>query len=186
MVVGNKSIKNFLLKIFGFYIFWLFADYFLSRHWILFNKLWTFGYHIFLKIIHGGSIFFLENFLGADIVSSYNAIAIVGTFGIIIGNNCVGFGLTYGFVALIVSFPGQIKNKLWFIPLGIGLISILNITRIVLLVLSNTKENSLGGVEYHELFNNIIYILIFLMWIFWINFTQPKKEVSSVKIKDKP
>jgi exosortase/archaeosortase family protein len=114
--------------------------------------------------------------MGYETISGYNSLAIVGSYGVIIGNPCVGFGLTYGFSALIISYPGPWKKKLWFIPAGAAFISAINIARVVSLITSSYKIGSFVEMEQHDLFNNLIYIVIFLLWVVWVKFIVDRKK----------
>ena len=183
MINGTKSINAFIAKIFGFYAFWLISEFYLSHEWSFYNRVWTYFYHIFLQIIHGGSVFVLENLMNQDVVSNYNALAIVGSYGMIIGNNCVGFGLTYAFAALIVSYPGPWKLKLAFIPIGAAFIAIINIIRIVVMTKTAVTSGVAERIENHDLFNNIIYVIIFLLWMIWVRIIGKKtKEKDQERI----
>jgi exosortase/archaeosortase family protein len=116
--------------------------------------------------------------LGYDFVSGYNSLAIIGSYGVIIGNHCVGFGLSYGFGALIYSYPGPSTKKLWFIPLGIFIILLINSTRVIALCTEVLKTGSFLKIEPHDLFNNLIYIIIFLLWVLWIKFFNKSPQES--------
>ncbi len=163
----TKSLNTFLFKVFAFYLFWLISENYLSHKLTFYGSLWNFFYHIFLKSVLAVSKIGLS-LLGYDFVSGYNSLAIVGSYGVIIGNPCVGFGLSYGFTALIVSYPGSWTKKLWFIPLGVFTILIINSARIIALTAGIFKTGSFMQMESHDLFNNVIYIFIFLLWLIWI------------------
>ena len=163
----TKGINTFLFKVFAFYLFWLISENYLSHKLTFYSSLWTFFYHIFLKSVLGVSKIGLA-LLGYDFVSGYNSLAIVGSYGVIIGNPCVGFGLSYGFTALIVSYPGPWIKKLWFIPLGVFVILIINSSRVIALTTEVLKTGSFMQMEPHDLFNNLIYVCIFLLWFLWI------------------
>ena len=173
-----KSLNLFLAKIFGFYLFWLVSENFLSHELVIYNKLWSYFYHIFLQIVHGGSELVLQ-LQGYETISGYNSLAILGSYGVIIGNPCVGFGLTYGFCALIISYPGPWKQKLWFIPVGAAFISAINIARVVTLITSSYKIGGFVKMEQHDLFNNMIYIVIFVLWVVWVKFIVGRKKKAT-------
>ena len=184
MIGGTKSINIFIAKIFGFYAFWLLSEFYLSHEFDFYQRVWIYIYHIFLKIIHTGSVFVLDNIMNLDVVHTYNAVAIVGSYGVIIGNNCVGFGLSYAFAALIASYPGPWKLKLAFIPLGIAFIALINIIRIVFLTKTALTAGIFERIENHELFNNIIYVIIFLLWMVWVRIIERKNK--AIKNQDPP
>ncbi len=169
MEAKTRSLNTFLFVIFGFYLFWLISENFLSHKVMFYNTLWTFLYHIFLKLLLISSKIGLS-ILGYEYVSGYNSLAIVGSYGVIIGNHCVGFGLSYGFAALIISYPGPWIKKLWYVPLGMLAILIINSSRVIALCTDVLKTGGFVKMEAHDLFNNIIYVCIFLLWLIWIKF----------------
>lgn len=73
------------------------------------------------------------------------------------------------FVSFVLAFYGKFKTTLLFILSGTLLIYILNVVRIalltVLLFCYPEKEHLLHGV----LFPLIIYGLVFVLWVFWVN-----------------
>lgn len=168
----NKELNIFLLKIFVFYLFWLLSENYLYYESPFYSRFWSFLYHILLVVVRSGSALVLE-WLGYEIVTGYNVMAIVGSYGVVIGNNCLGLGLSLSFIALIVSYPGPWKKKLWYIPLGLLVILAANIARVVSIILTLYRHNKITGMEQHDLFNNIIYIMIFLMWLLWVQVILP-------------
>jgi exosortase/archaeosortase family protein len=174
--VGNaKSINIFLAKIFGFYFFWLVSDAYLSHQFVFYNSFWLGFYHILLTILSKSSVFILE-LIGYQTIHDYRGIAILGSYGVIIGNHCVGFGLIYGVFSLFSAYPAPLKLKLWFIPLSMLLVMFSNIIRVITLVISSNKNANFIDIEQHDLFNYIIYILVFILWIIWIQFLIPKNK----------
>lgn len=178
METSSKAINLFLIKIFGFYLFWLVSDNFLIYHIDIYKDIWAFNYHIFLKALQWSSIGVLEA-MGYELVHGYNSLAILGSYGVIIGNPCVGFGLTYGFASLIIAYPGPLKSKLWFIPLGALLILAINTTRVVFLAKQTFASGTFVQMEAHDLFNNLIYIVIFILWVVWVQFILKKKPATA-------
>ena len=62
-------------------------------------------------------------------------IGIDGSNGVWVGSNCNAITLFSLFAVFILAFPGNQKNKIWFIPAGILCIHLLNILRVVALAL---------------------------------------------------
>lgn len=93
---------------------------------------------------------------------------------IYIKNFCLGIDMMFVFAALIVSFPGKWLNRLWFIPLGLLGIQIINIGRIVGMSLSWIIVDRGAFVDHHDVFNTIAVIFIFFMFTFWVR--QHKKK----------
>jgi len=132
-----------------------------------------------LEVVNNSSTFFLER-LGYSIVSDYRSIAIVGSFGVVIGNHCVGFGLSFACFALFTSYPAPTKLKLWFVPLSVFFIVLVNILRVVALTIFIYKDPNVNSAEQHDLFNYMIYLLVFVLWIVWIQFIVPTKQKKPI------
>jgi exosortase/archaeosortase family protein len=177
-VGGSRSINLFLAKIFGLSFFWLISENWLSHISVLYNHIWIYFYHVLLVILLKLSVF-VFSFTNYSILHGYDTISIVGSAGVRIGNPCVGFGLLFGFFALIVSYPAPWKKKLWFIPLGSFLIIFINVIRIVSLTISQYKNGDFMKLEQHDFYNYIVYALIFILWVVWVKFVVPESDVFS-------
>ncbi|MCX6279327.1 MAG: exosortase/archaeosortase family protein [Bacteroidetes bacterium] len=101
---------------------------------------------------------------------------------------CFGVKITGVFIALIVVFPGKALHKLWFISAGVILIQIFNVLRfsgLVMIVfhypiavISNFNLFNLG-IGYHEIFNMVLYLVIFGLFFLWINvFGLPRRKMK--------
>ena len=93
---------------------------------------------------------------------------------IYIKNFCLGIDMMFVLTSLIVSFPGKWLDRLWFIPLGIVGIQLINIGRIVGMSLSWIILDRGAFVDHHDVFNTIAVIFIFIMFTFWVK--RYKKE----------
>ena len=170
-----SELKFFLLKLFGFYFFWLVSSHFLSYKFAFFSRIWLFFYHIFLKSASFITISFLK-FFDYDFVHSYRQFALIGSPGIIVDNPCVGFGLTFMFWSLIISYPGKKISKFFVIIIGTIILVLTNGIRMFVLVTGIKFNLDINPVEIHDLFNNIIYIIIFMIWFVWINYFNKTNE----------
>lgn len=176
-----RSINIFLAKIFLFFFAWLIADHWLSHDVVWFHYFWTYFYHILLVVLNNVSSWVLE-LIGYEVVSNYRSVAILGSYGVVVGNHCVGFGLSYGFSSLIISYPGPFLKKLWFVPAGVALIMAANITRLVVLAISVNNKGGFVELDQHDFFNYIVYGLIFLMWVVWVQFIVPPAKNQSKQV----
>ena len=80
---------------------------------------------------------------------------------------CTGLKQAYIFVCIIAFYRGTLKNKLWFIPLGLLVVYLFNIFRIVAIT-ALIKENPEWFYILHEhVFKYLFYVIIFGMWILW-------------------
>jgi exosortase family protein XrtF len=82
---------------------------------------------------------------------------------------CNAISVIILFVSFVVAFSGKFKTTLFFILFGIFIIYLLNVIRIALLTVLlfhfPEKEHILHGV----LFPLVIYGMIFILWIIWVN-----------------
>lgn len=93
-----------------------------------------------------------------------NGVSMVG-----IGNPCNGLELFALFAGFIICFPGNVKTKLWFIPIGIIIIHFVNVLRAVALAFIQFKAPEYLDFNHHYTFTVIVYSIIFLLWMAWVN-----------------
>lgn len=82
---------------------------------------------------------------------------------------CLGIGVNSFWVAFVISEAySTIKNKISWVIAGVLVITILNITRIVLLSFAlYNKWPLFAKIEHHTLYNYIVYIVIIIMvWLY--------------------
>ncbi|MFN6038909.1 MAG: hypothetical protein ACK452_10620, partial [Bacteroidota bacterium] len=91
---------------------------------------------------------------------TFQLIGIVGGVnnpGVWVGTGCNALTLFALFSIFIISFPGKLKNKIWFIPLGILIIHFLNIIRVTCLAIIAFKNYSLLNFNHTYTFTIIVY-----------------------------
>jgi exosortase family protein XrtF len=106
-------------------------------------------------------------------------IGIDGTHGVWIGDPCNGLTLFALFVGFVVSFPGPIKHKIWYIPTGILIIHVLNIIRVIALSIIAFKKPSLLEINHTYTFTIFVYAVVFTLWMVWVN--KFSKQVENKK-----
>ena len=82
---------------------------------------------------------------------------------------CNGVSVIILFVSFIVAFSGSLKNTLLFIFGGSLLIYILNVLRIAFLTVLMYNFPNLSNVLHGVLFPLIIYAVVFILWVIWVN-----------------
>jgi exosortase family protein XrtF len=82
---------------------------------------------------------------------------------------CNAISVIILFVSFIIAFSGKFKTTLLFILSGSFLLYILNVFRIAILtvLLFHFPENE--HILHGVLFPLIIYGLVFILWVFWVN-----------------
>lgn len=86
---------------------------------------------------------------------------------ILIGDECNGFKLFSIFTIFLLSFPGNIKSKLWFIPMGLVIIHFANVIRVMALALINNYHPRFLDFNHLYTFTVFVYAIIFLLWYWW-------------------
>lgn len=127
------------------------------------------------------SAYFL-NMFGYEIKQDYLVDAcevkliFVGYGDIFIGKGCSGLELFLLFFGFILLMKGRLKDKLWFVPLGILAILILNIIRIVALSVIYYYKPQYLDFNHKYTFVIIVYGAIFGLWVLWVNKFAGAKE----------
>ena len=120
--------------------------------------------------------FFGENTRHWDYYIIYN----LSGRNIRVEEHCLAIPAMVIFTGAILLFPGKLKHKLWFIPLGLGGIFIINLLRLIFL--SVTFEHF--SADFFKINHTVIYViatysLIMLMIGWWM------KKFSPQNIMDK-
>ncbi len=106
-------------------------------------------------------------------------IGIDGSTGVWVGSNCNAITLFSLFSVFIIAYPGHQKNKLWYIPLGILAIHVLNILRVIaLMFIGRYLPPEYLMFNHTYTFTFIVYAFIFGLWMIWINKYSTKEKVN--------
>jgi len=106
-------------------------------------------------------------------------IGIAGSKGVTIGAPCDGVVLYVLFIFFVVAFPGPLKHKAWFIPVGALSVFYLNVLRIVGLAIIMKINESWLAFNHDYTFTIVVYAYVFLLWMLWV------KRFSPFSIKSK-
>lgn len=82
---------------------------------------------------------------------------------------CNSISVIILFLSFIVVFSGNLKTTFFYILLGSVLIYVVNLLRIVVLTLGLYHYPKYGDLLHTVIFPGIIYGMVFLLWIFWVN-----------------
>jgi len=144
--------------------------------WYLLYALWLSphtGIDQFFSLLALESSDILLRLLGYETVplvtSNEVTLALQGTegVGVWIGTACNGITLFALFAIYILSFPGPKTKKLWYIPLGIVAIHIINTIRISGLAIIEKNYRSYLDFNHTYTFQILAYGVVFLLWYFW-------------------
>lgn len=162
----EDPLYKFLLKGLGIYIVWY-----------LIYDLWLHPMGkvdmVVIKTLEKASCFLLDSFgyvtLEESHVENIRTIGIDGTHGLWIGDPCNGLTLFALFIGFVVAYPGPVKKKLWFIPLGVIAIHAVNILRIVALsmIIYYFPDPAVLDFNHTYTFTMIVYGFDFALWYIW-------------------
>ncbi len=185
-----QKIKEFVIKYKKIKPLYRFAinGLFLYLLWIVFYSF--FRYHSFVNFFYDEATFhltnswlystkFFLNMLGyeAGIEIPRKLLILAGTPGVILERGCLGRNMMGLFAGFIIVYPGNIKTKLWYIPLGLLIIYMLNVFRIAGLSFTQLYFPEYLDINHHTVFKYTVYTAIFILWVIWIG----KLNKSSVE-----
>ena len=127
----------------------------------------SFIFNTAVEFLSSQAYYLLHDVCGLDVIMLKNSIYIKETSSLVkIVWSCSGLKQMFVFFCIIAFYPGSDKHKLWFIPLGILLIWILNVLRISgIIALFEHYPNNFD--LFHELSKYVFYFVIFMFWVFW-------------------
>lgn len=106
-------------------------------------------------------------------------VGIDGSNGVWIGSNCNAITLFSLFAVFVIAYPGPWRAKLWYIPLGIATIHLLNLLRVVALVLIAYYHPELLNFNHTYTFTFLMYAFIFALWMIWVNKFGPTRNAPA-------
>ncbi|MGI4871199.1 MAG: exosortase X [Janthinobacterium lividum] len=91
-----------------------------------------------------------------------------GQPAVLVGSPCDGLVIYAIFGAFIVAFPGHWRAKLWFIPVGVALLYLINIGRVAALAINQHYYHQSVDFNHHYTFTLIVYACICGLWLLWV------------------
>lgn len=82
---------------------------------------------------------------------------------------CNSISIIILFVSFIIAFAGKFKTTLFYLFFGCIMIYIVNLFRIVILTIGLYNYPWRREILHTVIFPLIIYGLVFLLWMFWVN-----------------
>jgi len=166
---NNRDLILFVLKLSALCVFYFM--WFAPRVWQLPIVSTYYGHFIHYTLLTlGDTTIWILNFLGygAELIGMRDIDLYDSIIDIHIKNYCLGIDMMFTLTALIISFPGKWTARLWFVPLGIIGIQIINIARVVGLCLSWIILQRGNFVDHHDVFNVVAVSFIFLLFRAWV------------------
>lgn len=153
---------------------WGLKDFLLDH--LSFAKLEQFmAHHVFMP-----SAWIVEHILGYDIKTLNNTLYFPNNGYVEVAGSCSGLKQFYQWIFLMVLFPGPWKQKLWYIPMGLLVIHLVNIMRIVILSIVVMKWPQQWDFIHESILRPFFYVVIFALWVIWVEkFRNPQKATKT-------
>ena len=158
---STRRIVAFVGKVLAFYALW----YVLYDLWLLPNG--TVDRWLSLNVAQVSGT--LLGSLGFDAFVDGRALALSGVPGVRIANGCNGLSTLGLFVGFVLAYPGSAWRRAWFIPLGVFVVYLTNVTRVVLMVLSQKYWPAAFEPLHGFGLTTIFYVVVFGLWVLWTN-----------------
>ena len=176
------NLKNKITRFFVFasilYLSWyLLYEFFIKPNTLIDEKLIT------LIIANASFVLKLLGFTVYQSVEDTNMqlVGIDGAHPIWIGSPCNALTLFMFFALFVIAFPGSVKKKLWFIPLGIIIIHIANVLRVIALAIINFYAPQYIEFNHTYTFTFLVYSIIFLLWMWWVKSSLKENQANEQK-----
>jgi exosortase/archaeosortase family protein len=170
----DKFILLFLLKALLLYLVWFCTyDLWLKKVGVLDNLIVDNLVYLSVQFLD-----FFDYLLYVD----HHKVGIHGAYSsVFVGKGCNALELFALFTGFILIFEGNWKHKLWFIPLGVLVIHLLNVVRILALIFSGTVSQSFLEFNHKYTFTIAMYIVTFIGWMVWVKYFASKAKVVDEK-----
>lgn len=153
------------------------------------DRIYVTGLNQFSRFLLFASAKFTELF-GFEVTTYGKTIKIVDGFkahGVYMDRGCMGRNVLLAFAGLIAVFPGKFINKLWYIPMGLAIITFVNILRISGLAITAYCCPEYSDINHYLVFKIVAWAVIFILWVIWFNRFSPfaKKKKNKEKFSEK-
>ncbi len=168
---------QFPINILILYALWLVFFKFLRHIWFI-----DYFYEeviYYLTFIQLQATKFLLSLLGYKAYVLGKVIWIEGTSGILLDRGCLGRNTLGLFMAFILAYPSQWRQKLWIIVVGTVIFLCLNILRISGLAITQYCCPRYMDINHHLIFKYIVYTAILLMWYWWLRTLRKEKKKAA-------
>jgi exosortase family protein XrtF len=160
-ILQNKPIYIFLTKAIGFFILW----YLIYELWLLPDGQLDEWLSLNIVQVSGGIL----DTLGFSSYRLNRVVGLEGNAGIEIVNGCNGIAAMGLFIGFIIAYPGRRIYKLSFLLFGLCVIYLTNVTRIVVLALTQEYWPEFFDITHNYSTSTIFYLVIFMLWVIWMN-----------------
>lgn len=121
----------------------------------------------FADMVYRQSAWLIQHLLGMDIKLIGNTMYWPNQQWIAITEGCSGVKQIIQFALLMLIFPGPWRKKLWYIPMGMLIIYLVNIFRILVLAEVLVHAPTYWHFTHDNIVRPFFYVVIFALWVWW-------------------
>ena len=170
----KSPVTQFILKALGIFILW----YVVYELWLLPDgRLDAWVAHNIIGVSAG-----IVRAMDYTVFTYDRVVGIYYNAGIEIVDGCTGISAIGLFLGFILAYPGEWRSRISFSVAGIGVIYFVNVLRIVTLVITQEEWIEFFDITHDYSTTTIFYIVIFVMWMLWVKFSDGDFSVP-IKIK---
>lgn len=172
---GNRVLLRFILVATAMYLGW----FFIYEQWLSVDGRLDMA---LCNQISASSTAFLRGIgFAASVDPNFTTLVKMnGQPAVVVGKPCNGLVLYALFSGFVLAFPGPVRRKLWFIPMGIALIWCLNILRVAALALNFHYAHQSVDFNHHYTYTFVVYAFIFGLWMLWARRLAVERPEASV------
>jgi len=160
----------FVFKALAVYVVWKVLFFLFNREGTFLNNEWIAFTNWFAHKTIQPAAFVLQNVFGFDLTYNQRNIFIAGTTGMFVANHCLGVSVCVIFSGLILAYEGKWMLKLWYIPLGIFCIYLVNVARLVGLgIVQKNYSEYFFDLAHTRVYLLMSYGMFFLLLVLWMN-----------------
>jgi exosortase/archaeosortase family protein len=71
--------------------------------------------------------------LGVEAATGGRVLRVADTAGVYVADGCNGIGTVGAFLGFVLGYPGKPRRRLWFLPVGVGLVLLFNAARVAVM-----------------------------------------------------
>lgn len=152
-----------IITVFFHYIWWHGLKSFLLDFMAFQNMEAFLAHQVFLP-----SAWIVDNVLRIPVTTANDTLFFENNGYVAVLGSCSGLKQFYQWSVLMILFPGPWLKKLWYIPMGILIIHIVNIFRIVSLSVIVIYWPEKWDFIHEWILRPFFYVVIFAMWVVWV------------------
>jgi len=172
------EVAIFLVIIFGFHYLYRWWAY-QWQFWPLHDQVFAFRAWL-TDLVYHNSVWALKHLTGYEFTTDdqQHTIYIAGGY-IGINQSCSGFKQFLQWIVLMILYPGPWKKKLWYIPLGVLIVHLVNLLRVFGLSVQLFYFPYHFHFAHDYIYRPMFYAAMFVLWVIWNDKLRKKETIPT-------